>query len=803
MVDDTQNDSTPKTLVTFTATTDDVDTKTTIWYEEGLKDGVFKTRLMLSDHIAVNGTKSDTIIKLDAIGSKVQFVVEDVIPPYYAVTATHVAKDADGTTLKYDSNTHTYELNYSQTQKYRLVNSNKTTSHHSAADILAAYSDDENLHLKHLSTFLAINIAKSSVEENIKKVYIRQGDGSNIAGQWFVKYDDNEPYLEPGELKNPIEYEGVTSDYSETGIPQDKVLLVGLPSYDYADGLIITIEDMNNRFASFKISEAKYADQGGKILPFKPEFNPETRRTINSAADWNAFADHINKTNGDAYQWIGGGTIVLEDDITAASLTPITANFKYVFDGNGKTITLTKATKPLFSNVSGEIKNLTLDGNLDLGSASGAPLVNTLKAGGKVTNCTNKMSVTANRSGHTYVAGLVSVMEGGVIADCTNAGKIDITVNVDKGFYNVAVAGVVADVRVTDATRSLLLENCKNTADLTLYPELSFRSLASTADKGMQVCGFGGVAGWVRNAATYTFKNCDNEGIVTLSASKITHANGNSPRTISVGGIVGLAAPCTAGLMVDPVAENFPSLKVKLEDCDNSALIYNCGVNYSSRGETNNKVFTGAIAGSLMGTLETYADVINCNNTGDIITHDYTSADTGLTASGRPNFCVVAGGLIGYGGYLNIDGCAVKCKIGNGKRQMAAWGGVIGFTMRPFVFKNSVVDVSGYFASYSGYDENYAAVAVVPVKDGDNVGKIVPNVADSQISNNTIKCQLRTFVVGSKTADATKTADLSSSIWESVFETEDKIRETLVAGEGFTANDGITIGDDNVYIPAN
>ena len=37
----------------------------------------------------------------------------------------------------------------------------------------------------------------------------------------------------------------------------------------------------------------------------------------------------------------------------------------------------------------------------------------------------------------------VSVMEGGVIADCTNAGKIDITVNVDKGFIDQIPAGAV------------------------------------------------------------------------------------------------------------------------------------------------------------------------------------------------------------------------------------------------------------------------------------------------------------------------------------------------------------------------
>ena len=801
-------------LVTFTATSDDIVSKTTIWYEEGLEEESFTTRLMTSDHVAVNGKKSTKVNKKNNIGSVVSFTVDNVTAPYYVVTATHLTFENDLTTLKYDSEKHQYEITFSATQNYRLVNSGKTTSHHSTADILAAYSDDENLNFRHLSTLLAINInvEKSTVNENIKKVYIRQGNGDYISGQWLVKYDsdNNEPYLEPVELDNSIVYNCVTNDYSPEGVPQDKVMLVAVPSYNYTNGLIITIEGMSGKSATFKMNDTDFSNKGGKIIPFKPSYTPVEPRTIKSQDDWNNFAAQYNST-GSAYPYINDGVVTLEKDITVDALNPIKRTFNFIFDGKNNTITLNNATKPLFESLSGEIRDLTLAGSLDLGSISGAPFVNTLKVGGKISGCTNNMSVECSRRGHTYVSGLVSVMEGGTIENCTNNGTVDVTVDVDNGFYNVAVAGIVADIRVTDSEQTISLTDCTNssTAALTLYPQLSFKATKTTNTKGMQLCGFGGIAGYIRNPASYTFTNCDNHGVITLSASKITHANGNSPRTISVGGVVGLAAPCPDGLMIDPGTDKYPKLfDITLDRCDNDAYIYNYGVNYSSTEESKNKVFTGGLAGSLAGTSENYADIKQCSNTGDVITHNYTSSMANLTPSGRTAYCPVAGGLIGYGAYLDIDDCTIECQIGDGKRQMAAWGGVIGYAIRAFKLKNSTIDVMGYFAGCAGYDMNRAVVAVVPVKwtagdSGEKTMDLAPDISGSEISDNDIACLLYTLP---SAASTTSTADLSSSVTVNTFDTEDLIKENLVCGEGFSANNGVTIGDGNTYIvttPAN
>ena len=786
----------PGKVVNFTGSMSDIQSKTTVWYEDGFEAGTFPTRFLNADSVMVNGVSSGKETK--ASGAKLSFSVKDVETPYFAVSACHVVKNDEGA-YSYDSEKHQYLIKFDASQNYRLVNSSTNISFDSPADVFAAYSEEENIQFKHLSTFLVIAVDPTNSPEttNIKKIYVRQGDGSDIAGTWYVKFNEsNEPYLEPAALSGYITYNANLKSLSPDGLAQGSRMMIGVPAYDYQNGLIVTIEDMNGKFASFKINEANYASQGGYIIPFNPPFKPESKRTIKTASDWNEFATHINATKGNPYQWIGGGAVVLENDIEAESLTPITAEFKYVFDGNGKTITQTAATKPLFSKVSGEIKNLTLNGSLDLGSTSGAPLVNQLMAGGKISGCTNNMAVTCSRSGHTYVGGFVSYMESAVIENCTNNGTLNVEVDVDGGFYNVAVAGIVADVRIADddKVRNVVLTECKNTGALTLSPALTFKSTASTSDKGMQLCGFGGIAGWIRNSGTYTFTDCDNTGTITLSASKINNANGNSPRAICVGGILGLSAPCTSGIMKPDYSKSY---LVTLTGCDNSGLVYNQGVNYSSTTESANKVFTGGLAGALGGTADDNAKVETCTNTGTILTHDFTSDMTGVTASGRTAYCSVAGGLVGYGVYLDIDQVTVRCQIGNGIRQMAAWGGVIGYAIRPFSLKNSTVDVNGSFAGYSGYWGNHAAVAAVPVMcTGKGAMDIEPNVTDSEISNNTIACLLYTPETA---ASASSKTSLSSTCTVNAFSTSDLIKANLVCGEGFTANTGITI-ENNTYV---
>ena len=787
-------------VVTFTGSVENALTKTTMWYEdEEYQTGAeFPTMFMNADHITVNGAESDDLIKNDNNGTNISFTVAGVTPPYYAVTSKHVNS--------YENGVYTVQVNGTgNPQDYRLVRDGKATSFDSQADILAAYSKDEtSLKFKHMCTFLAITVNSegSSVPDNIKSVYIRQaGEQPNIAGKWNLTYDGegNAPVLTPNELTEVIAY-----DCTDKGVSQDKAMIIGIPAYNYADGLIITIKDVNGKFASFKIPASKtdFTDMGGVITPFNPTFNPGSGE-IMTAQDWNDFADAVNSgKDWELYRWLGNGTVKLGADINDddVELKSVTAEFKYVFDGKGKTITRNKATSSLFSLLTGEIRNLTLAGELNLTNAEDAPFVKHIHAGAKITGCTNNMNITFDIKTHCYVTGIAAVavrndikgLEVMEISDCTNNGKIEGTVDVSAANYNTAVAGILGDIRasVGDYDYSLVLKNCKNTAPITLSPKSG-----ETNTYGMTVCGVGGIIGYVRSAASITLTNCDNSGDITVKADLIASKTGLKATPTAVGGIIGIGTGHSGGIL--PLT----GIDYTLTDCDNTGTIHNCMVNSSAGTESSNKVYTGGLAGALVGKSDKYATITSCTNTGDVYSYDvcgYNAATTSATSA-------VAGGFIGFGGHLNMDKCTVACQLGNGQRQSVAWGGVIGFAMRPFNLTGSTVNVVGYFNRISKYNLNRGVLAVVPVRYGNVTTDVMTpapttTAGSSTVSGSSITCKMLT-------TSSYPAADLTDNLREredfsftsDPFSTSANVKNNLTRGVGSNSNAVITIGDGNTY----
>ena len=815
MASQNENDFAPKgDVVTFTGSVNSAETKTAIHYADGVTE--FPTLFTSGDVIAVNGVKSKADILNDeteqyeykegvSVSKDQQYItfdVEGVTPPYYAVTGAHNKGYAEGV----------YSIQVSGTgamQKFRTVAGGEYLSFHSSSDILAAYSETESFQFKHLSTFYAITIdtENSTVKDNIKNIYVRQGDGSNIAGPWTLKFaDDKTPYLEPGKLTAFIGY-----DCGTDGVAQGTTMIVGLPAYNYENGLIFTIKDVNGKFASFKVDAAKtqHASDGGLIIPFKPAFNPGDG-VINSAEDWNEFAAFVNDTDEkkdwEIYRWIGAGgnTIKLGKDIEAEDLDPITVDFTYTLDGNGKTITRTNATGALFSTVSGEVKNLTLAGTLSL-TDEGAAFVNTLAAGGKITNCTNKMTINFEADDHAYVGGLVKIMQGGTIEGCTNEGDITVNVDASAANKNVAVGGIVSQINA--GTTAAVLKDCINKANVTLIPKS-----ATDASTGMPVCALGGVAGWLRAAVSFNFTNCDNSGSITLSATEIQSVTGFKAYAICVGGIIGTGAAISTsnGIIYAPDADN-ANFAITLDGCDNTGVISNQGVNYSGESEDtikagNKKVFTGGLAGSLLGTSSNYVSITSCSNTGDIYTYNLT----GDTSSAQSGYCSVVGGFVGFGGYLNMDKCTVNCNINNGEnvavRPTVSTAGVIGFTLRPFYLSNSNIYFTAYFQRLNHFKMNRAVVAVVPAQylgetgsTGNNMA-MTPAIGESTVTNCTIGAKLLT---SSSVTTSDVMIDLKSTLDTELFKlAKDGTSKQVVNGQGYKAatHGAVTVDTNTSYV---
>lgn len=774
-------------VVTFTGSVNSAETKTAIWYTE--EGATFPTLFTSADKIAVNGVMSkadilndetlETEYKEGVAPSKDQtnitFDVEGVTPPYYAVTGTHSKGYADGV----------YNIQVSGTgaqQKFRTVAGGEYVSFWTSADILAAYSETESFEFKHMSTFYAITIdsENSTVNDNIKNIYVRQGDGSYIAGQWKLKFEGegHTPVLAPENLTAYIGY-----DCLEDGVAQGTTMIIGLPAYDYESGLIFTIKDVNGKFASYKVpaEKTKHAADGGKIIPFKPAFKPGAG-VINSAADWNEFAEFVNNPSDkdwDIYRWIGDGsnTIKLGADIddSEVDLIPITAEFTYTLDGNGKTITRNNATQALFSNVSGTVKNLTLAGNFEATASQGdAPFVSTLAPGGIILGCTNKMTVTFEKADHAYVAGIVKKMTGGTIENCVNNGEIKVKLSGNK---NVGIGGIVGQADASG--QPMIIKNCVNKQKITFAPVIA------TENDGSPACGVGGVVGWLRRAESFTLENCDNEGEVTYSAENITSTLGaNASYPICVGGIIGVGSTYN-GSVIDDVNNG---IKISISNCDNSGTVYNCGVVNTTNKASGKRAFTGGLAGFLLGKSGdgNYASISSCTNTGAVYTYNLT----GEGSSTMPYFSSVAGGFVGFGGYLNMDNCTINCLIGCKERALMSLGGVIGLTVRPFTLTNSNVHIEGYYNRISNYQNNRAVVASVPTYYGGNTNNpmtITPDITGSAISNCKIGGHIYTTASALTTANGAKTTDLSESDYSvTLFNSTDKATEGAIVGQGYT-----------------
>ena len=789
-------------MVSFVGHVDDSQTKTFIEYEDGRTK--FSTLFTATDKITVNGVQSPESVPSEDKKS-ISFKAEGVKAPFFAMTTTQIAKE-NGKYISFNTNSYAYTLMFSgkaSPQKYTRVSEGNYTSFQSNTDILAAYSEDENLYFQHMSTFYAITVdaENSTSQKNIKTIYVCQGDKDgdkvfgNIAGRWYLQFDkDNDftPIMKPSSNLTSL----IAFDCGEEGLAHGTTMIIGLPAYNYENGLVFTLLDVDGNLASYKIKAEKtqHAEDGGMLIPFKPAFTPNAEVSIpgliTTAVQWNAFATFMNsaeKTDEGWARWFVDGTLRIGADIKGdlASVNELPAG--YVIDGTGKTITRENATAALFGTVSGEVKNLTLAGNFTATAYQGdAPLASTLVAGGKISGCTNNMTINYDKTDHVYVAGIVKMVTGGTIVECVNNGAIyaKFTNTADK---NVAVGGIVAQVNAPN--QEILIRNCVNKAPVTFAPVVESSSF------GSKVCGIGGVAGWLRAATSFTLENCANEGAVTYSAEFVTSTNGSKAYPICVGGVVGIAANHnTSGFIEDPTDAN--GLVISMSGCYNKGTVYNCGSVYLSSSTTNKKeikkrVFTGGLVGSLFGQKVTPASLKSCSNTGAVIPYDLT----GEGKSTQPCYTSVVGGLIGFGGYVAMDKCTVNCEVGTNKRAVMAWGGVIGTTVRPFTLSNSDVFVRGYFQRIGNYGSNRAIVATVPYRFGStetNTMSIVPDVKGSTITNCNIGGSVKTSSSSLGTADGETTDDISTIEWNgTLFNDDDKVYNedgsvnNLVCGQGY------------------
>ena len=713
------------------------------------------------DRINVNGQISSPIEVAPGqkVGSDAEFHLRSVDAPYRVVYPASAVKDAayasDGT------------IGISVPSQQAWTEGSFAVG----AAPLYGYAESGRVTLHNL--FAAIRVRISSSDETLVSAASVSSDEASLCGDFKLNPQTGDLEALGGEGTVSLSLEAVALS------PEGTDFYFTIPPGNYPGGLHFSFtraSDARSMLCSWT-PEGKV--NAGKLYYFdKIVFVPEAK-AIETAEEWEEFAAAVNG-DGDLSKYLyKDGVVRLGADIEAENLTGI-KSWTGIFDGQGHSLIRTAAGSPLFSHISGTVKNLTLAGALTSTGERVGAFASYVDEGATVDNCTNSMNITVTSSGNAICGGIASTLQGGTIQNCVNSGSISVSVDcTSETKSSLQVGGIIGQI----GEKTSVLKDCRNEGSVEAIP---VNSNATGHNYGIKICGVGGIVGWLKGigAISFNIENCDNEGSVKLNGASVVSPDGLYAYSSSVGGIIGIAGDISIeyGIFSSNIGAN--GLDVTIDDCDNSGTVHNCGISYSTTTQANTKNYTGGIVGSLVGTSSKKASLKNCTNTGTLLTYDLT----GDASSTRPAYCQVVGGLVGYGGYISVNGCTVNCTIGNGKRPATAISGGIGFAMRPFEFDGCSIWFSGYWTRISGYNLNSSAVATVPLKHSGTAMVPAPSIAGSSVKN----CSLGGSVYYYQLATATSTVDNTANFTEA-----NKIKfdmSSFVRGTGY--NNMTTINSD-------
>ena len=240
------------------------------------------------------------------------------------------------------------------------------------------------------------------------------------------------------------------------------------------------------------------------------------------------------------------GSYYLTSDITlSATYEPA---FEGALNGNGKTLTV---SAPIFSDFSGKVENLTINGEIKLSDRDAAAFTVTSAKGFESVNCINNASVIVSGNAK-YAAAFVGTCYAPVkFTNCVNNGNISIDSSADekpraggfgavidtlamngcinngniylKGNKGIA-GGLVARVAFNPAKNYLEIYNSTNNGNVTVEDTY----IAKDGTEGTGASDAGGIVGYIgtsKNIGTYKVWGCTN--------------NGNIDAPYRVGGFVG------------------------------------------------------------------------------------------------------------------------------------------------------------------------------------------------------------------------------------------------------------------------
>ena len=675
-------------------------------YLGDLKDNVRQVYWSPGDAVSLNGYVSRALTEEQAGDPSAEFKFYGGSMPYSVIYPASICGEFVGGEVT---------VNVPATQEY------SPTSFGKGAAILYGYSEIEGAPVVLNNLCGAVKVTLSSQEGTtitIKRArLISNARTAPIAGEFVIDTKTGEYTVSEG-------IRTVTLDVQEADIAPsgEQSFYFTIPHGDYPEGFTLKFYDKDDDYPMECLwlrdkavarteggsESAGVIIQAGKLYEFKPVEFVRGKKEILSGEEWKQFAQMVNDTGNETWKdtYLNATkTVNLGADIKIPKGTPQISSFPYVLEGNDFCITNDNATAPLIKTLpsGGVIRNLTMAGEMKTPDATKsfvevAAFVHTI-SGGKIEDCVNEMVFNVD-SKRVIFGSFARTFSAGEINRCVNNADMNITMDLasqksddlTKADFKSFGGGIVATC-FEPTTGCPVLNDCVNNGDLNIT--------VNTAALGLARAGFAGVLGYISLKADTKYeeyypilKNCTNNGDVTFS---YVDNSANSKIQCSVGGIVGLSAALISTKSTSPasdvkngaISSSVNHYHVEIENCTNTGRINNNATSAVSAAEFNSKIYTGGIAGALLGSSTNHAKIKNCTNTGEVVPYSVK-----VNPYSRASICGVSGGILGLGGYVDIEGGVMNAKVGSAQTRSFATAGVIGLAVYKFSIKDMSVNAN-------------------------------------------------------------------------------------------------------------
>ncbi len=432
-----------------------------------------------------------------------------------------------------------------------------------------------SVNLGHTSAVLEIPVSGNGVK--VRSISVMAAGGEPLCGDMVFSCGDD------GRFDGGFSMEGgsssITLDCGDNGAAlsaEPLPFFVAIPSGAYKSGFYFLVKSTGGEVMRLEYAPSDYEIPAAGLIRFPSrEFKANTDFVvISSEEDLMAFAEDHSK---DMY------LLAADLDMSGKDWTPF--SFSKIFDGGGHTVK--GLSSPMFTSVSGQVRNLTFDSSFTIaegtsagffaGSISGT--LENFKLKGKYT-----YNATSPATSSVYIGGIAGRASSATLYSCTSEAQLSVPSSVilcaEKG-ADASIGGLFGRV---DA--SSVLKDCSHEGSMSVSPSnpgsyfsagtnvggvcghLSASTSSGNYNKGTVYFGgswqnsirMGGVIGYLNG--TSTFENDVNSGNVTAAPTKTAT---DKARYGGAGGVYGIVdndgilisgAVCERGAVVSYIPDS-------------------------------------------------------------------------------------------------------------------------------------------------------------------------------------------------------------------------------------------------------